>query len=136
MSGRMLLAGGLVLMLTGATDGAVPGWPDDVREVRYTRMGDGTEQPALFWTPAATGAKRPLLVGLHTWSSNYQQITSLPYLAWCKQQGWVFIHPNFRGQNWTPDAMGSDLAVADVTSAVEYAKQHASVDLDRVYLIG
>ncbi len=136
MNDRVMLAAGLTLTLAVAAPAAVPVWPDDVREVRYTSIGDQTEQPALFWTPAATGAKRPLLVGVHTWSSDYRQVASVPYLNWCRQQGWVFIHPHFRGPNWTPNAMGSDLAVADIVSAVEYAKRQAAVDPDRIYLIG
>jgi pimeloyl-ACP methyl ester carboxylesterase len=117
--------------------GEVPGWPADVREVRHQSSGDKTMQPALFWSPAGLTEKRPLLVGLHTWSADYRQTgSSLPYLLWCKQQGWIFVHPNFRGPNRTAVALGSDLAVADVASAVEYAKSQAPVDDRRIYLIG
>ena len=122
--------------MAGTALGEIPGWPGDVREVRFTSSGDGSQQPALFWTPAAGGGPRPLLVGLHTWSSDYRQTSSLPYLAWCKQQGWIFIHPDFRGPNRTRAALGSDLAVADVVSAVEYARKQAPVDPRRIYLIG
>jgi dienelactone hydrolase len=136
MNDRVWLAAGLILVLAAPAPAAPPAWPDDVREVRYPCSGDHSEQPALFWKPTASTGKRPLLVGVHTWSSDYRQATSVPYLRWCQQQGWVFIHPNFRGQNWTPTAMGSDLAVADMVSAVEYAKRQAAVDPDRIYLIG
>jgi pimeloyl-ACP methyl ester carboxylesterase len=77
------------------------------------------------------------LVGLHTWSGDYRQTaSSVPYWEWCRQQGWHFIHPNFRGFNRTPEALGSDLAVQDVVDAVAWAKANANVDARRVYLIG
>lgn len=137
MTHRSVLVAGLIMMVSDAARGEVPGWPADVREVRYTSSGDRTLQPALFWTPKGIAGKRPLLVGLHTWSYHYRQTgSSLPYLRWCQQQGWIFIHPNFRGPNRTREALGSDLAVADVASAVEYAKSQAPVDKERIYLIG
>lgn len=132
-----LLAVGVGAITCSAARADVPGWPADVREVSYVSSADETAQPALFWAPHKSSGPRPLLVGVHTWSANYRQTgSSLPYLAWCKQQAWVFIHPNFRGPNRTPAALGSDLAVADIASAVAYAKTVAPVDEDRVYLIG
>jgi dienelactone hydrolase len=136
MNQGLLLVVGLGIALPVAARGEVPDWPADVGDITYTSSGDGTAQPALFWTPQATTGRRPLLVGVHTWSSDYRQKTSVPYLDWCRQQGWIFIHPHFRGPNRTPAALGSDLAVADIASAVAYAKTHAPVDEDRVYLIG
>ena len=126
------------LALLGAdnTANGAPDWPADVQEVRIPGTADGKEQPALFWR-APGREKAPLLVGLHTWSSDYKQAgSSLPYLQWCRQEGWHFIHPNFGGPNRTPQAMGSDQAVAEVVRAVAWAKQSAEVDEQRVYLIG
>jgi dienelactone hydrolase len=51
-------------------------------------------------------------------------------------QGWAFVHPDFRGPNWTPQALGSDRAVQDVVEAVEWAKKQTAVDETRIYLIG
>ncbi len=113
------------------------GYPESVKEVRYRSSGDGTEQPALFWQPESSEEKVPLLVALHTWSGDYQQTGSqVVFAEWCQQVGWAFIHPNFRGQNWTPDALGSDLAVADIVSAVDFAKSEAPIDTDRIYCVG
>ena len=111
-------------------------WPEDIRKVEIPGSLGEKPQPALFWTaPGETPA--PLLVGLHTWSSNFHQTgSSLPYQQWCRLNGWHFIHPDFGGPNVTPRAMGSDGAVADVVRAVAWAKEHAHVDPERVYLIG
>jgi acetyl esterase/lipase len=61
---------------------------------------------------------------------------SIQYAEHCIKNGWVFIHPNFRGPNRTPQATGSDLVVGDIMSAVDYAKDSASVDPNRIYLVG
>lgn len=141
MMHRIHLTAAMIAIASAAAPTAataeIPGWPADVQEVRITSAGDQTSQPALFWTPEKIADKRPLLVGLHTWSANYRTTgSSLPYLEWCKAQGWIFIHPNFRGPNRSKDALGSDLAVADVVGAVEFAKGRAPVDTQRIYLVG
>jgi dienelactone hydrolase len=113
---------------------AMPCLQESVHEVTYTCPADGTAQPMFFCSPV--GQKRvPLLVGLHTWSMSYQA-RDAAYETWCVAKGWAFVYPNFRGPNDRPEAMGSDLVVQDILAAVEYAKQHAPVDPDRVYLIG
>ena len=112
-------------------------WPSDVKEIGIRSTLDSADQPALWWSPEDAKEARPLLVGLHTWSSDYRQTgSSTPYLQWCRQQGWHFIHPNFRGANRTPEALGSDLAVQDVVDAVRWAKANVKVDARRIYLIG
>jgi len=125
----------LLAMLTLSSAKAIDGWPSGVREVRYPSDADKTEQPALFYSPDAK-EPRPLLVGLHTWSSDYKNGYDIPYAKWCVEQGWVFIHPNFRGPNRRPEACGSELMVKDIESAVEWAAKQAPVDRDRIYLVG
>ncbi len=110
-------------------------WPKGIREIRYLSSGDQTLQPALFFAPPS-GAPKPLLVALHTWSGDYLQADSRPYARWCAENGWAFIHPNFRGVNKQPEATGSDLVVADIASAVTYARQQTNVDPSRTYLVG
>jgi poly(3-hydroxybutyrate) depolymerase len=93
-------------------------------------------QKAMWFTPASS-EKKPLLVGLHTWSSNFASAGGdAVYAEWAIAQGWAFVHPDFRGPNWTPQALGSDRAVQDVVEAVEWAKKQTSVDETRIYLIG
>jgi len=110
-------------------------WPAEVKEVSITSRLDGSAQPALFWTPEGEGP-HPLLVALHTWSGDYRQSDSQNYWQFCREQGWVFIHPNFRGPNVQPGACGSEAVVQDVLDAVEYAKSHSQVDSRRIYLVG
>ncbi len=122
-------------LLSAADNKAKSGFPEEVTEIRFISSGDQSEQPALFWKPEGN-KKVPLLVGLHTWSGTYKQSGGATYAKWCRKVGWAFIHPDFRGANWTPDALGSDLAVADIVSAVEYAKANADIDETRIYCIG
>ncbi|MBN1478860.1 right-handed parallel beta-helix repeat-containing protein [candidate division KSB1 bacterium] len=110
-------------------------WPEEVEEIYYFSNADSSDQPAMFYHSGSEHAK-PLLVGLHTWSSDYRQESSAPYAKWCKLKDWVFIHPNFRGPNNSPQATGSDLVVQDILSAAEYARQQANIDTSRIYLIG
>lgn len=129
----------MVMMKLWATaaDSVKRAYPEDVETVEFRSSGDDTLQPALFWKPKSTEEKVPLLLALHTWSNDYTQAGGeVLYAEWCQQVGWAFIHPNFRGPNWTPEAMGSELAVADILSAVEFAKREASIDEDRIYVIG
>ena len=79
---------------------------------------------------------RPLVVALHTWSSTYFQTAG--YFALAKKYDVHLIAPNFRGPNTVgnPLSMGSDAAVADIVSAVEWMKKQVKVDNDRIYIIG
>ncbi|MBN1465147.1 right-handed parallel beta-helix repeat-containing protein [candidate division KSB1 bacterium] len=110
-------------------------WPEEVREIEYLSAADSSMQPALYYDSGSSHAK-PLLVGLHSWSADYRQEANVPLAKWCLQKDWVFIHPDFRGPNRTPQATGSQLVVADILSAVDYARQHENVDSSRIYLIG
>ena len=110
-------------------------WPTQVRQIEYTSSVDSTLQPALFYKPR-TQKPTPLLVALHTWSGNYTQKMSIPYAEWCIENDWVFIHPDFRGPNKRPQATGSDMAIKDILSAVDYALASANVDSKRIYLVG
>lgn len=125
--------------LMAQQDPSVKGYPQGVLDIRYPSAADDSQQPALFWKPddGDDKTKRPLLVALHTWSSDYLQAGGeAKYAEWCQLAGWVFIHPNFRGPNSTPEALGSELAVADILSAVDYAKNNANIDESRIYCIG
>ena len=97
---------------------------------------DGQSQNAMWYAPPGDGNK-PLLVGLHTWSSNFASLAGDGlYADWCIKQGWAFIHPDFRGPNRTPSAMGSDRAVQDIVEAVAWAQKTTRVDATRIYLVG
>ncbi len=127
----------LLLFLLALPILAAPkGWPEAVREIKYPSKADNTKQPALFYAPKVEAEQRPLLVGLHSWSSDYKQTMSVPYAKWCIEKKWNFIHPNFRGPNRRPEATGSELVVQDILSAVDYAKKNGAVDERRIYLVG
>ncbi len=113
---------------------AAPGWPSAVQKTTYLSSADNTMQPTLFYKPKGDKSV-PLLVALHTWSSDYLQ-PEPAYAEWCMAKGWAFIHPDFRGPNNTPEACGSELVIKDILSAVDYARQNANVDPDRIYLVG
>jgi pimeloyl-ACP methyl ester carboxylesterase len=113
-----------------------PDWPEGVTELRIRSTADGSDQPALTWSPTGEEA-RPLLVGLHTWGGDYRQTSNGAVFArWCMAQGWHFVFPHFRGPNRTPEALGSDLAVQDIADAVAHLRRTQPVDADRIYLIG
>jgi pimeloyl-ACP methyl ester carboxylesterase len=134
----MLALGASFLDSAPEESDTVKGYPAGIREVRYPCPADQSEQPALFWAPELSeGEKAPLLVALHTWSGNYRQAGGeVKYAEWCQQNGWIFVHPDFRGANRTPNALGSDLMVSDIRAAVNWAKSQAAVDETRIYAIG
>ena len=118
-------------------NGKVPGYPLEVRSIEYKSTADDTFQPALFYSPEKIDEPMPLLVALHTWSSGYNQGGGeVNYAKWCIQAGWCFIHPHFRGPNVAPEAMGSDLVVADILSSIDFAKEQSTIDENRIYCIG
>lgn len=131
--------GGLLLFLLLVTDtplpAAEPPWTMSPTEVRYPSAGDKTEQPAIFFAPRSAQPV-PLVVALHSWSADYRQTGHKAIADWCVENGWAYIHPNFRGPNKRPEATGSELVVADIASAVEYAQGVANIDPEAVYLMG
>ncbi|MFN9825838.1 MAG: alpha/beta hydrolase family protein [Planctomyces sp.] len=97
---------------------------------------DGKSQPVLAWAPdTAKVQKTPLFVFLHSWSSDYTQDNS-KWLEACAERGWIWLHPNFRGINQSPQACGSRLARQDILDAIEHACELWQVDRERIYLAG
>lgn len=105
-------------------------------EVRIDSSLDGKQQPSLYWAPeSANEQPTPLLVFLHSWSGNYKQKND----AWQQEavkRGWIYLHPDFRGRNDTPQACGSKLARQDILDAIDFARKKFQVDSQRVYLAG
>ncbi len=109
--------------IVASAEEVVKGWPEQVKTVNYPASIDKSEQPMLVLT-AESKEKRPLLVGLHTWSGGYDQAgAEAVYARWCIENDWHFIHPHFRGPNWTPDACGSDKVVQNSLYAWQFIAQ-------------
>ncbi len=112
---------------------------DPSLDIKITSSKDGSPQPAVLYVPPGaaagdSGQRVPLVVFLHSWSSDYK--TAVPVVAESKRRGWAFVAPDFRGPNETPQACASDLAVQDILDSVDYAKRMARLDEKRIYLVG
>lgn len=122
----------LVLASCAATPDVAP-----LAEVKVKSSLDGEERPTWFWAPPQPKGKIPLLVALHSWSYDFRGPRPRDFFfRECRERGWAFLAPDFRGPNKTPKACGSDFAVQDIVDAVEWVKARVPVDADRIYLVG
>lgn len=108
-------------------------WDADFKVVSVQSTLDKSMQNAYFYK-SKSSAPRPLIVSLHTWSGNYEQKDELAALSKAKDLN--YIHPDFRGVNWTKDACCSDLVLGDIDDAIDFAIKNSNVDLSRIYVIG
>lgn len=108
-------------------------WDIEFKLVDIKSEVDDHIQKAYFYKSKSGGAQ-PLIVSLHTWSGDYSQKDDLAKP--CQQKELNYIHPNFRGANWTNNACCSDLAMNDIDEAISYAIEHSNVDMDKIYVIG
>lgn len=141
----LLIGLGLSAMLNAPTCvGAAEEIPDAAQGVKLPPLTtvkvassiDGHQQPMLVWAPeSAKQEPRPLLIFLHSWSAGYKQDNSA-WQAEAVKRDWIYLHPDFRGPNFGPDAGGSLLAQQDVLGALAWAKTQYKVDPNRVYLAG
>ncbi|QDV66396.1 Prolyl oligopeptidase family protein [Rosistilla carotiformis] len=105
-------------------------------EAEFVSTFDRTMQPLRYaLPPKSQDAERPVLVFLHSWSSDYH-LHKPEWLRAALSRGWIFVEPNFRGPNDNPEACGSAAARADVLDCVEFAIKHLNVDTNRIYLAG
>jgi acetyl esterase/lipase len=99
---------------------------------------DRTEQPCYLILPEGfdpNGPPAPLLVSLHTWSGDVEQ-RDADMQREADQRGWIYLWPNFRGPNRSPDACGSEKAQQDILDAVDWVIRRYPVDGTRIYLTG
>ena len=108
-------------------------WEPEFKVIELKSSLDNSLQKAYFFKSKSTTPK-PLVISLHTWSGNYEQKDELAALS--KNKDLNYIHPDFRGVNWTKDACCSDLALGDIDDAIDYAIKNSNVDLSRIYVIG
>ncbi|MFP4013818.1 MAG: alpha/beta hydrolase family protein [Chitinispirillaceae bacterium] len=114
-----------------AWETAVP----QAQRITITSSADGKKQPALFYD-SKSKHKKPLLVALHSWNSDYEKQFSIPFGVWAVKNDWVFIHPDYRGPYTNSKSTASELAIQDILDALEYAKSTANVDESRIYITG
>ena len=109
-----------------------------MQEILIQSSLDGTMQPSLY-RKSPSAEKRPLLVGLHTWSyDRFNQVSDLLPLA--EEHDFNLILPEFRGANLEHNpirtqACASELAMRDIRDAVDYAVADGA-DPAHVFLYG
>lgn len=100
---------------------------------------DGTMQPSLLYR-SVSKEKRPLLVGLHTWSHDrFNQIGNM--LPYAEKLDFNLLLPEFRGSNLISNpncrqACGSAYAKQDIKDAIDYVISHEKIDADNIFLLG
>ena len=100
---------------------------------------DGTMQPSLLYR-SASKEKRPLLVGLHTWSHDrFNQISVM--LPYAEKLDFNLLLPEFRGSNLVSNpictqACASEYAKTDIKDVIDYVLEHENVDRENVFLLG
>jgi len=107
-------------------------------KILVTSTADGSQQPSYLIVPEGfnpKGAPVPLLVSLHTWSSDVEQ-RHKGLEQGAEKRGWLFLLPNFRGRNDKPEACGSPLAQQDILDAVDWVLAKYPVDRRKIYLCG
>lgn len=111
----------------------------DQQELFVRSTLDDSLQPSLFYA-AQTKEKRPLLVGLHTWSHDrYNQIHNL--LPYAERMQFNLLLPEFRGPNLLENpnckqACGSLYAKQDIKDAIDHVVALDLVDTDNIFLVG
>ena len=110
-----------------------------MKEIYVKSTLDETMQPSLFWK-ATSSEKRPLFVGLHTWSfDRFNQVERLLPVA--QQYDFHLLLPEFRGANLDTNpqctqACGSHYAMQDVKDAIDFCIREYNVDSEHVFLFG
>ena len=108
-------------------------------EIRVRSTADGSLQPSLFFK-SPSREKRPLLLGLHTWSfDRFNQVERMQ--PWAEKLNFNLLLPEFRGKNLDTNpictqACGSMLARQDIVDALDYVIRNENVDGDNVFLLG
>lgn len=109
------------------------------KEIWIKSTMDGTMQPSLYYQAAGEG-KRPLMVGLHSWSHDRFNMVErmVPY---AEKYNFNLLLPEFRGANMGEnphcrEACGSRIARQDIKDAMDYVIKEYNADADNVFLIG
>jgi dipeptidyl aminopeptidase/acylaminoacyl peptidase len=97
---------------------------------------DSKIQKAYFYI-SENDKPMPLIVHLHGWGGNYTTFEGDYHLGeLCKQLGFNYIYPDFRGSNNTPESCMSHEAISDIDDAINFAIQNANIDTEKISIIG
>ena len=107
-------------------------WPPGFHKIEILSSEDSTLQPSILYK--SSKPSQPLIVSLHTWSGDYAQEDSISWEI--KARDWNYIHPNFRGPNWTAEACGSKLVIDDIEDAINYAIKVTGANPNEVHVLG
>lgn len=107
----------------------------DLQETSSLSSLDASSQPFRYWLPSPGVRPQAILIALHTWSFDYQANLK-EWLDEAQRRHWLYLQPNFRGPNWTPEACGSELAMRDIIDALDWALKRFDPAIDRIYLAG
>jgi pimeloyl-ACP methyl ester carboxylesterase len=124
----------LAISLKGSWVGSKSGRLQEGLEVLEMHSSHDAEVQLASASLNQTGVLRPLIVSLHTWSGSYSDPDPLAALA--ITEGWNYIHPDFRGPNWTQEACLSNAVISDIDDAIQFAIDHGSVDQKNIFLVG
>lgn len=108
-------------------------WRNEFVEVDIPSSVDGVNQKAYVYKSRSSKCQL-LIVSLHTWSGNY--IQKDPLVDEIVARDWNYIHPNFRGPNNHPDAMGSPLVISDIEDAIRFAVEYTKANPQEVHIVG
>jgi pimeloyl-ACP methyl ester carboxylesterase len=97
---------------------------------------DSSVQKAYFYA-SKKDKPMPLVVQLHEWSCDYKIFPERPELGiLCKNAGYNYIFPDFRGSNNTSDSCMSEKAIRDIDDAIYFAIMEGNADADNIAVIG
>jgi pimeloyl-ACP methyl ester carboxylesterase len=119
--------------ITQRNDSSEANWSPDFKLVTIPSPVDAERQKAYYYRSTAATAQ-PLIVSLHSWSWDYRQFDTLSLLS--KEKNINYIHPDFRGQNWTKNACCSELVISDIDAAIDFAIGQGNVDTSAIYVVG
>lgn len=108
-------------------------WNANFKKISIPSSIDSTYQAAYLYASKSANPK-PLIISLHTWSGDYTQKD--PLINEILARDWNYIHPDFRGANNKPTAMGSKFVIADIEDAIEYALKNTNSDASDVHIVG
>ena len=103
--------------------------------ITFTSTHDKTEQQARYYSASESGPQ-PLLILLHSWSTNMHNYNPDTWVEAARGHGWQIAVPHFRGGNFNPEACASPAARQDILDTVQVVIDRYAVDSSRVYLAG